>query len=278
MNNLRKLQLAELYMLKDIASICESNNIKYYITAGTLLGAVRHKGFIPWDDDLDITMYRKDLHKLIGILQEKYKDKYFVQSFDTDKDYTRYITKIRLNGTSQVEEIYENDDINHGIYIDIFPLDHTTKDKGMGLVIRGKLLRLLFAYKTTKHTTSWKTSKTKKIAITILKPITYLIPDSLINKAFDYCCTKTDKEGAKYTTSFASHYLWDKQMFLNEVYGEGVKIAFEDAEFCAPAKYLVLLEQLYGPNYMDIPAEHLRDSGHMLQKIDLGKYEKIITK
>lgn len=276
MNDLRKLQLAELYMLKDIANICEANGIKYYITAGTLLGAVRHKGFIPWDDDLDITMYRKDLQKLTSLLRSEYKEKYFVQSFDTDKNYTRYITKIRLNGTKQVEEIYENDDINHGIYIDIFPLDHTTKSGGIGLAIRGKILRLLFAYKTTKHTKSWKTSKFKQIVINILKPITYLIPDSLINKAFDYCCSKTDVEGAKYTTSFASHYLWNKQMFPNEVYGEGVKIVFEDGKFIAPTKYLILLEQLYGPNYMDIPDEHLRDSGHILQKIDLGEYDKII--
>lgn len=278
MDIVRKLQLTQLYMMGEIADICEKNNIRYYLCGGTLLGAVRHQGFIPWDDDLDITMYRSDMNKLIRILQTSYCDKYFIQNCETDKNYTRYITKIRLNDTCQVEKNYKEDGIHGGIYIDIFPLDHVTKTDGIGLHVRGKLLRLLFAYKTTRCTKDWPTTKAKKVIIKILKPFTFLIPSSFVNKLFDWVCTASDKPGAKYTTSFASHYLWKKQLVDNDVYGEGIMLKFENTEFRVPSRYLDLLTQIFGENYMELPPEEKRTSGHTLVKIDLGKYESVIEK
>lgn len=278
MDILRKLQLAQLYTMQEIASICEENKITYYLCGGSLLGAIRHKGFIPWDDDLDITMYRSELNKLTKILREKYSEKFFVQDFDSDKNYTRYITKIRLNGTLQAEKGFEEDGIHQGIYIDIFPLDHVTKTDGLGLKFRGKLLRLLFAYKSARCTKNLQTSKVKKVLIKILKPFTYLVPRKVVNGLFDWVCTATDKPGAKYTTSFASHYLWKKQLVENEVYGEGVLHKFETCEFRIPTKYETLLLQIFGKNYMQLPPVEKRNSGHTLVKIDLGEYDQEITK
>lgn len=278
MEMIRKLQLAQLYMMREISEICENNDIKYFLCGGTLLGAVRHQGFIPWDDDLDITMYREDLNKLIQIIQESYSEKYFVQNFKTDKNYTRYIPKIRLNNTYQVEKGYELDGIHNGIYIDIFPLDHVTKKDGIELWLRGKILRLLFAYKTTRCTKNKVTTKAKKFLIRILRPFTYLIPMDLIDKLFDWVCMASDKPGAKYTTSFASHYLWKKQLVDNAVYGDGKKLKFENTEFRVPSRYLDLLEQVFGKDYMELPPEEKRNSGHTLVKIDLGEYETIVEK
>lgn len=278
MDILRKLQLAQLYTMQEIASICEENKITYYLCGGSLLGAIRHNGFIPWDDDLDITMYRSELNKLTKILREKYSEKFFVQDFDSDKNYTRYITKIRLNGTLQAEKGFEEDGIHQGIYIDIFPLDHVTKTDGFGLKFRGKLLRLLFAYKSARCTKNLQTSKVKKVLIKILKPFTYLVPRKVVNGLFDWVCTATDKPGAKYTTSFASHYLWKKQLVDNEVYGEGVLHKFENCEFRIPTKYETLLLQIFGKNYMQLPPVEKRNSGHTLVKIDLGEYDQEITK
>lgn len=276
MDVIRKLQLAQLYTMQEIANICEENNIKYYLCGGSLLGAIRHGGFIPWDDDLDITMYRSELNKLTKIIKEKYSDKFFIQDFESDKNYTRYITKIRLNGTLQAEKGFEEDGIHQGIYIDIFPLDHVTKTDGFGLKFRGKLLRLLFAYKSARCTKNLQTTKAKKIMIKVLKPFTYLIPTKVINGLFDWVCTATDKPGAKYTTSFASHYLWKKQLVENAVYGEGVLHKFENCQFRIPDQYETLLLQIFGKNYMQLPPVEKRNSGHTLVKIDLGEYESII--
>lgn len=276
MDILRKLQLAQLYTMQEIANICEQHNITYYLCGGSLLGAIRHNGFIPWDDDLDITMYRDELNKLTKILKENYSEKFFVQDFQSDKNYTRYITKIRLNGTLQAEKGFEEDGIHQGIYIDIFPLDHVTKADGLGLKFRGKLLRLLFAYKSARCTRNLQTTKAKRIMIKILKPFTYLIPAKVINGLFDWVCTATDKPGAKYTTSFASHYLWKKQLVENDVYGKGVMHKFENCQFRIPDKYETLLLQIFGKRYMELPPVEKRHSGHTLVKIDLGKYENII--
>ena len=276
MDQIRKLQLAQLYIMKNIAAICDENNICYYLCGGTLLGAIRHSGFIPWDDDLDITMYRQDLKKLTKIVEEKYSDLFFVQNFQSDKNYARYIPKIRLNGTVQMEEDYVKSDIHQGIYIDIFPLDHVTKSGGVGLVLRGKLLRLLFAYKTVRCTKNKQTTKWKKFLMNILRPFTYLIPQSFVNFLFDWVCTATDKPGAIYTTSFASHYMWKKQLVENSVYGEGTMHKFENCEFRIPSRYTDLLTQIFGPKYMDLPPVEKRNSGHTLVNIDLGKFNNEI--
>lgn len=273
MKTLRKLQLTQLYILNQVADICEKNGLKYYLCGGTLLGAVRHKGFIPWDDDLDITMYRKDLAKLIEIIQTQYKDTMFVQTFQTDPKYTRYIPKIRLNDTVQSERSTNDDDIHHGVYIDIFPLDHVTQNNGFGLWLRGKVLRLLFAYKTTRHSKNKNTTKVKKFLTKTLRYLTYLVPNGLVNYLFDRICTLSDKPGAKYTTSFASHYRWKKQLVENDVYGEGTFLTFENAEFRVPSKYQELLLQVFGADYMDLPPEEKRNSGHTLTKIDISNYE-----
>lgn len=275
MNTLRKLQLIQLYMLKDIDRICSENGIVYYICGGTLLGAVRHKGFIPWDDDVDITMYRDDLKRFERVIGEKYSDKYFIQNFQTDKNYTRYITKLRLNGTCQAEAGIVDDDIHQGVYIDIFPLDKVTKSDGLGLRFRGGLLRYLFAYKTARHASNKITTRAKRIVIKLIKPFTRLIPSKAVNRMFDWVCTATSAETAGYTTSFASRYLWKRQLVANEVYGDGVLVPFEDGLFRAPAGYDILLRQLYR-DYMALPPEDKRNSGHELVKIHLGKYEDII--
>lgn len=276
MDILRKLQLAELYMMKKVAQICEENDIRYYLCGGSLLGAIRHGGFIPWDDDLDITMYREDLSRLCEIISRDYSDVFFVQNFETDKHYTRYITKIRLNGTKQAEEGYDKDDIHQGIYIDIFPLDHVTKRDGAGLKFRGRLLRFLFAYKTARCTKDKSATRGKKILIKILKPFTYLIPQSFINRLFHWTCTATDKPDAKYTTSFASHYKWKRQLVDNEVYGEGILHKFENEEFRIPAQYEKLLLQIFGDKFMELPPADKRNSGHTLVDIDLGRYETVV--
>jgi len=272
MEQIRKLQLAQLYMMREIAQICETHGLTYYLCGGTLLGAVRHGGFIPWDDDLDITMYREDLNKLIAIMQKEHSEKYFVQTFQTDKAYTRYIPKIRLNGTYQVELNNEKVDMHKGIYIDIFPLDHVTKTGGVGLYLRGKILRLLFAYKTARYANEKPVTKVKKIIMKLVSPLTRLVPDKMMNKLFDKVCTATDKPGAKYTTSFASHYLWKRQLVSNDVYGEGTFLAFENTQLRVPSKYLALLTQVFGEDYMQLPPEEKRNSGHTLVKIDLGEY------
>lgn len=275
MQMLRKLQLTQLIILKDIAQICKENNLRYYLGGGTLLGAIRHGGFIPWDDDIDIVMYRDDLERLESILLDNYNEKYFVQNFETDNKYTRYITKVRLNGTRQVSKGLENVQMHKGIYLDIFPLDRVQSSDSLGLRLRGKIIRYLFAYKTLRFIPDKNTTPEKKFLIKILHPISHLIPDKIINWFFDFICTMSENEKCKFTTNFASGYGWKRQLVENSVYGKGVYKRFEDGEYLVPFNYDKLLTQLYG-DYMQIPPLEKRKSGHIIVDIDIGKYEKEI--
>lgn len=120
---LRKLQLCELEILKEFVRICEKFSLRYYLTGGTLLGAVRHQGFIPWDDDIDVAMPREDYDRFAQIAPRELDPQYFYQSPDTDPYYFLSYNKVRKNGTKIYEERFENAGFHKGIFIDIFPLD-----------------------------------------------------------------------------------------------------------------------------------------------------------
>jgi len=280
MDKLKKLQMVQLYILKKVKQICEENNLKYYLIGGTLLGAIRHQGFIPWDDDIDIVMYRDDLKKLESIIRNEYCEEFFVQNFYTDAHYTRYITKIRLNCTSQEEQVNYNMEMHKGIYIDIFPLDYVKKNHGIEMYLRGKILRCLFAVKTVKHVKVTKKSKWKRLLISICKPIFIFVPDNFINKLFDWVCGKDNKKKSvcKFTANFASHFRWNKQTYPNDVYGEGKQALFVDETFCIPSKPEVILKSIYGEDYMQPPPVEKRNSGHTLVNINFGKYENELFK
>ena len=118
----KKLQSKIFEMLKDIDKLCKENDIEYYLISGSALGAVRHKGFIPWDDDLDIGMTDENYFKFLKICEEKLdKDKYFVQTPKTEKNYYLSFAKIRDITTTLVEENNVDIDITYGVYIDVFP-------------------------------------------------------------------------------------------------------------------------------------------------------------
>lgn len=272
---MNKLQKIQLMILKDVDKVCKENGIKYYLVGGTLLGAVRHKGFIPWDDDLDIAMYREDYVKFKALMSEFDSEKYFIQNFDTDNNYIRYITKVRLNGTKQVERQVDSTEIHHGIYIDVFPLDRVDKKNGVDLKLRGKLLKYLYLFKVAYiNNPKSNDRKIKKIIKKYLQLLSKLIPPRLINNMYDYLCTKTNKKNCKYTTSFASGYGWKKQLFPNEYYGDGLFLEFEGNFFRVPERYDLILESLFG-NYMELPPVSRRNSGHDLVEIDYGIYQNI---
>lgn len=121
MPTLREIQLFELQMLKDVVKVCDDNNITYILSSGTLLGAVRHGGFIPWDDDIDIYMPLSDYKKFLKIAQRELGEKYFVQNYKTDKNYSEMWTQIRANGTTSMPVKAYKFDIHYGMCMDIFP-------------------------------------------------------------------------------------------------------------------------------------------------------------
>ena len=127
-SKLKKLQEIELFILKDIIKICEKFNIEYFMTCGSVLGAVRHGGFIPWDDDTDIGMTRDNYDKFLSIAISELDENLFLQNIYTDSDSPYCYTKIRRNNTKLIVYKVRNINCHQGIFVDIVPFDKTPDD------------------------------------------------------------------------------------------------------------------------------------------------------
>lgn len=130
--DVKKIQKLELEILLEFDRICRENDIKYQLFAGTLLGAYRHKGFIPWDDDIDVCLLREDYNRLIEVCKKSLDTNYFIQTYDTDINFIRQFAKIRKNNTVYREKVTKDINMHHGIFIDIFPLDKIQPDNIVG--------------------------------------------------------------------------------------------------------------------------------------------------
>ena len=127
--NVRDVQDKILYVMKFIDKVCRDNNIVYYIMGGTALGAVRHGGFIPWDDDLDIFMTPENYNKFTKVFNSLNSQEFVLQEWKTTENYLEY-AKVRLNGTTFIEECYKDrKDMHHGIYVDIMILHKCPENK-----------------------------------------------------------------------------------------------------------------------------------------------------
>ena len=120
----RKLQLCELDMLLEFRRICEKHKLQYFLCSGTLLGAVRHKGFIPWDDDVDVCMPLKDYKQFLLVAANELDDRYFLQTFETDEGCNFGFSKIRRNNTTYIPDHLAGGYSHQGIWIDIFPMTY----------------------------------------------------------------------------------------------------------------------------------------------------------
>ena len=127
---LRKLQLTEIEVLDEIVRICKKHKLQYFLLAGTCLGAVRHSGFIPWDDDIDIGMPREDYEKFLNIALDELDEKYFLQYYKTDENYYLGFAKVRKNNTSFITKGFEKKKGHQGFFVDIFP-----RNKGKQLFV-----------------------------------------------------------------------------------------------------------------------------------------------
>ncbi len=122
--SLQELHKVQIEIMDEVDRICKENDIKYFLSGGTLLGAIRHKGFIPWDDDIDLWMTRKNFQKFKKVIKTEMSDKYFAQDYYHEIKFPLSIMKIEKKDTRFVEGIFAHLPIESGVYIDIFPLDN----------------------------------------------------------------------------------------------------------------------------------------------------------
>lgn len=264
--SLREAQLIMLDILKEVHNICEKNNIRYFLCDGTLLGAVRHKGFIPWDDDLDISMLREDYDKFMSIAKDELPEDLFMQTFDTDPHYKLYHIplKVRHNKSHFIEEGEKNKKYHQGIYIDIFPIDKVPDSKTK-FSVQSKLSRLLVIMKMKISTRDFPS--VNFFGRTLLQLFGHLVSYKVIKKIL-FSTSKWNKESKGELYTHGVELLWNTIYDAKDLFPLK-KIKFEDAEFWGPNNPESILKQVYG-DFMKLPPEDQRQYHAKF----IGKYKE----
>ena len=268
---LRRLQHREYEILVEFDRICKKHDIKYFLDAGTLLGAVRHKGFIPWDDDIDIGMFRRDYNKFRAIVDKELRNKFFYQDCYNDEGYGLTYGKIRLKNTVFTEKITVNTKARDGIFIDIFPFDNASKHEFINKIdfLRVVMLRVMLMLK--KNYLVDNDTLVKRIEIVILKFLSRILSDKMIIKKIDKITNKYYYKKTGYVTNYSTAYLNKYRLERNWFRDKELSL-FEKDKFYIISNYDPYLKYLYN-DYMRIPDENERRI-HSLYDIKFGKGDK----
>ena len=262
--SLEETKQLQIDILKDIHDFCVTNNIRYTLIFGTLLGAIRHKGYIPWDDDIDIAMPRPDYERFVS----SYKSStgyYYVYDYRKDPDYYNPYAKIADVRTVLEENISMK---NIGINIDVFPFDYMfdTKQECFNFIDRLNIYKKIFRIKLVKP--GEKNSFIKRVLIRLAKLVCLPISAKKIVEK-EYALVQTLKnENAKYVGLAIDPEIGPayKSVFSRSMFEKFVMVSFEDLSFYALENYDEWLREMYG-DYMTPPPMSNRTSPHTLCKI-----------
>lgn len=251
---LKKVQESQLEIMDEIHRICLENDITYYIIAGTALGSVRHKGFIPWDLDIDIALPRNDYDKMKKICKEKMNSKFIYRDHLNTTNFIPPHALICIKNTTLVNRFDKfNPDIkNLGIYLDVFPLDNAP-DNPLLREEQEKKLKRLKKIKNYKLALSHDSSKVKKIIKKLIRFTLFWISVEKINTKMDNIMRKYNDQNTTHVCSMASGYSYTKQCILKQVYGKPTEVIFENRKYFAPEKIHEYLLKIYG-DYMKLPS------------------------
>jgi lipopolysaccharide cholinephosphotransferase len=260
----RAHQMAVYSLLREFDRVCRILEIPYVIFAGTLLGAVRHQDFIPWDDDLDVLMFREDY---VRFLREADKvldrEKFFLQKEFSDH-WPMFFSKLRLNGTACLEKFHPRDPETHqGVYMDIFPCDNALSS---GL---GRKMQFLCSKVVIAKSLDRRGYDTRSLGKKVFMGLCRLLP----MKPFLAATKMGSKESSVVHSFLGAAHGYDKNVYPRMLFAKQCRIKFHDGDFPAPEDYDSLLRQLYG-DYMRIPDPEEREVKQHALLVDLeNSYE-----
>lgn len=266
---LTRIHQVSLYILLAFDKVCRDNELTYFLDSGTALGAVRHGGFIPWDDDIDVGMPRKDYERFLKIGRSVLPEDILIQTRATDPSYKRNAAKLRLKGTI----FQEHEGLpykENGFFIDIFPFDN---------VPRNKYLARMYVYGTRQVGriigTWYSHIKSQSHTLSIIQAVIKKIPESCItwiNMKYVNLCRRYENQDPGYFTSF----FWAMSAKKSYIFDSGRIIPVKEISFEGhPVKIVkdhdYYLNLMYG-DYMQLPPEKDRHGHHAKGQIDFGRY------
>lgn len=262
----RELQLALLEMAVAIDEICRKYKIQYSLSSGTILGAVRHGGFIPWDDDLDIMLVRGEYERFLQIPDEEFKRYGFTIQRAFTEEWPMFFSKVRKDGTTFIEKYPNKLKGSHqGIYIDIFPVDNLY-DSVLMAHIQWNAFHILAA-KCLEKRGYYTNSLSKKIAMLIAR----ISPEKILVYFVE---ARRQKQSKNVHIFMGASVERDVSIYPRSMFEEYTEIIFEGRKFSVVKDYENYLQISYG-NYMKLPPEEERQAAIHARFVDLNKsYEE----
>ena len=263
---LRKAQHVFLEIAKEIKRVCDENDIRYFLDSGTLLGAVRHKGFIPWDDDFDIGMMREDYDRFCKIAPLKLDSKYFLQTWENDEQFAIPFAKVRKKNTVYLEN-KASASLQNGFYVDIFPYDNAPDSINEKNQLMKKLANIERVILMKCHYQPWNEGTTfnvrKRLGYIPYQMISLVnTKEKLINKYMRLVKSVKSTGEEIYLQYGSAKGFFQKKCF----FGDGVDLPFEDTVFRCPSDSDGYLKMQYG-DYMKLPPVDQRENRHQILEI-----------
>ena len=272
---LRKVQMTQLEIGLEVKRVCELLHINYFLDAGTLLGAVRHQGFIPWDDDMDIAMLREDFDRFLAEAPAVLGEKFYLQTMYNDPNYGCAFAKVRKKNTKLVEAVAENSGAQDGIFIDLFPYDvlpdgeAERKDQGRR---HRRLRRMLFAKCGYRIGNTFEGS----LPVKLLKRFSYALltvamkfydRDRLV-RTYDEVCREYNGTESEYLYAQSGCRVYGGWAVPKACFINWTMLPFEGTLFQCPGDSDLYLRTIYH-DYMKLPPESERENRHQILEVQL---------
>lgn len=276
MSNMDLLHGVDMQIVKEVVALCDKHGWTYYMLGGTMLGAIRHKGFIPWDDDIDLGMPREDYEAFLEIAPKELSEHLRVVNYRNDPTFQYYITRVQDTDTKVEEERIGNDSRYTHASIDIFPIDGTPNN---ALARKIYFFRVLYhralmslCYKDSIDRKR-KRSKKEKLLLWVMErlPVEKLTTPYKQKCKIDKLLRKQKVEGSKYIGNIMGAYR-TKEIVPAEFYGKGAYYDFENIQLRGLEQYENYLTHTYG-DYMQLPPEDQRKTHFKILEIHGQKVE-----
>lgn len=255
---LQELKEIEFDILKTFDAFCKENNIKYYLSHGTLLGAIRYKKFIPWDDDVDLLIPREDYNRMITLFKDT--DRYKLFAFEKDQNYTYPFAKLCDMTTRKIEFVYKSG-IELGVDIDLFPLDAWDDDLKKAKKEVKYINRNMGGLTLSKLKKPDSLNPVKRFVKGIVMLICKAFGKKYFIKKIINACDKEDQKGNNYLGCKAWCVYGERGIIPAKVFEETADIEFEGEFFPAPKDYDTYLTCLYG-DYLPEPPKEKQKTHH----------------
>lgn len=244
---LKKLHEHLLIIMDEIDRVCTTKDIRYYLAGGSLIGAIRHKGFIPWDDDMDINMPYDDFKRFVEIAPQVLGKNFYFRWITTEKNYPHDFAKVAMKGTL-FQEHYTTDLEHSGIYVDIFPIYPSAGYRHI-YDYKKKLVKFLHGCLFERG----GKSKNRRLRDLPRLFMSHMLSSKLIYRLMLFVIHPKKEDIATHYACYPSLFPINRQICPKEWCGKGERLPFEDRMYICPIESLKKLKLEYGENVMELP-------------------------